>query len=309
MAVPQGPGLGVERRRRRARRGAGRGTRLGAPPPPSGRWRWAACPAFSTSRACAARRLARPAAGRLGVALVERAGEREQRQVEAARAAARPARARPARRCAGARPASAGPGRAGPARWASTSASDWSANSGWRSQMATISSIGAVSIQAASFSSASRRARAGSGAVDAGAGAHGHERRVARRARAARRAAPGGRRASSPRARRPPPPRRSRAGGPRRCARVVEEDARIAFRQPLGHRRPGVAGLHEAGDEDARVHAPSMIPINRTYAPLQALVDELARCGMRHAVTCPGSRNAPLIAHAGGARGGSSAPR
>ena len=37
-----------------------------------------------------------------------------------------------------------------------------------------------------------------------------------------------------------------------------------------------------------------MIPINRTYAPLQALVDELARCGLRRAVTCPGSRNAPL---------------
>src|SRR5947207_10804011 len=37
-----------------------------------------------------------------------------------------------------------------------------------------------------------------------------------------------------------------------------------------------------------------MIPINRTFAPIQALVDELARCGMEHAVTCPGSRNAPL---------------
>ncbi|MEA2366000.1 MAG: 2-succinyl-5-enolpyruvyl-6-hydroxy-3-cyclohexene-carboxylate synthase, partial [Thermoleophilaceae bacterium] len=37
-----------------------------------------------------------------------------------------------------------------------------------------------------------------------------------------------------------------------------------------------------------------MIPINRTYAPLQALVEELFRCGMRHAVTSPGSRNAPL---------------
>ena len=38
-----------------------------------------------------------------------------------------------------------------------------------------------------------------------------------------------------------------------------------------------------------------MQPVNRTYAPLQALADELARCGMTHAVTCPGSRNAPLI--------------
>jgi 2-succinyl-5-enolpyruvyl-6-hydroxy-3-cyclohexene-1-carboxylate synthase len=38
-----------------------------------------------------------------------------------------------------------------------------------------------------------------------------------------------------------------------------------------------------------------IIPINRTYAPIQALVDELARCGLRHAVTCPGSRNAPLL--------------
>ena len=38
-----------------------------------------------------------------------------------------------------------------------------------------------------------------------------------------------------------------------------------------------------------------MIPVNSTFAPLQALVDELARCGMTHAVTSPGSRNAPLV--------------
>src|SRR5204863_4387750 len=54
--------------------------------------------------------------------------------------------------------------------------------------------------------------------------------------------------------------------------------------------------LHEAGHEHhADGHRSEMIPINRTYAPLQALVDELRRCGLHHAVTCPGSRNAPLL--------------
>ncbi len=38
-----------------------------------------------------------------------------------------------------------------------------------------------------------------------------------------------------------------------------------------------------------------MMPTNRTYAPVEAIVDELVRCGMTHAVTCPGSRNAPIV--------------
>jgi 2-succinyl-5-enolpyruvyl-6-hydroxy-3-cyclohexene-1-carboxylate synthase len=38
-----------------------------------------------------------------------------------------------------------------------------------------------------------------------------------------------------------------------------------------------------------------IIPVNRTYAPVQVFIDELRRCGLTHAVTCPGSRNAPLI--------------
>ncbi len=57
-----------------------------------------------------------------------------------------------------------------PGRWASTSASDWSANSGWRSQMSTIASIGWVSIQAASFSSVrARSARATGSSIPADA--------------------------------------------------------------------------------------------------------------------------------------------
>ena len=37
-----------------------------------------------------------------------------------------------------------------------------------------------------------------------------------------------------------------------------------------------------------------MHPTNRTFAPIEAFVEELVRCGMTHAVTSPGSRNAPL---------------
>jgi 2-succinyl-5-enolpyruvyl-6-hydroxy-3-cyclohexene-1-carboxylate synthase len=41
-------------------------------------------------------------------------------------------------------------------------------------------------------------------------------------------------------------------------------------------------------------HEP-IIPVNATWAPLQAFADELVRSGMTHAVTSPGSRNAPLV--------------
>lgn len=33
---------------------------------------------------------------------------------------------------------------------------------------------------------------------------------------------------------------------------------------------------------------------NTTFAPLRVMIDELARCGVRHAVVSPGSRNAPI---------------
>src|SRR3954462_2301323 len=55
-----------------------------------------------------------------------------------------------------------------------------------------------------------------------------------------------------------------------------------------------VGAVRRAGGACERTFIARMIPINRTYAPLQALVDELARCGMTHAVTSPGSRHAPL---------------
>ncbi len=56
-----------------------------------------------------------------------------------------------------------------------------------------------------------------------------------------------------------------------------------------GIRRTGIGPLCIA-----RVASPAVEPINRTYAPVQAFVDELIRCGVRRAVTSPGSRNAPL---------------
>ena len=39
----------------------------------------------------------------------------------------------------------------------------------------------------------------------------------------------------------------------------------------------------------------SLKPTNATYAPIEALVDEIARCGVEHAVASPGSRNAPVL--------------
>jgi 2-succinyl-5-enolpyruvyl-6-hydroxy-3-cyclohexene-1-carboxylate synthase len=58
--------------------------------------------------------------------------------------------------------------------------------------------------------------------------------------------------------------------------------------------KPGTSRI-AATAASCRVASALVQPLNRTFAPLQALVDELVRCGMRHAVTCPGSRNAPLI--------------
>jgi 2-succinyl-5-enolpyruvyl-6-hydroxy-3-cyclohexene-1-carboxylate synthase len=90
---------------------------------------------------------------------------------------------------------------------------------------------------------------------------------------------------------------------PERRSLGIEADAPIAFANRPGDGLPGVGALHEPGDEHDRSalrgtapadHA-AMIPLNRTLAPLVSLVDELARCGLGHAVCSPGSRNAPVV--------------
>src|SRR5918994_955882 len=175
-----------------------------------------------------------------------------------------------------------------PGRCSSTSDSGWSANSGWRSQSETMSSIGIASIHEASFSSASARCtRSGPSSMPAvaptstNASSSSGARSAALRASLPPREYPAGTRGQDL-----ADPRLERVLG------VVEEPARIAFRQELRDRPPGVATLHEARDEEH--HRSPMIPINHTYAPLQAFVEELYRCGVRHAVTSPGSRNAPI---------------
>jgi len=79
----------------------------------------------------------------------------------------------------------------------------------------------------------------------------------------------------------------------------IEAGAPVACRKALGHSTPDVRALHEARYEGhlasaGTVHG-EMIPINRTFAPLQVFVDELARCGLENAVTSPGSRDAPIL--------------
>ena len=191
-----------------------------------------------------------------------------------------------------------------PGRCASTSASDWSANSGCRSHSDTTSSIDAASIHEASRSSASARSRLQRSLLDAGRGPDEHHpvERLGRAQRGSQREPPAKRIAHED----PALPRLGDLSHPTLEAvlDVVEHPARIAFGQELRDRPPGVATLHKARDEEH--HRSSMIPINRTYAPLQAFVEELYRCGMRHAVTSPGSRNAPLALTprgSGGSRG------
>ena len=141
-----------------------------------------------------------------------------------------------------------------PGRCASTSASDWSANSGWRSHTVTISSIGIVSIHPASRASASRARAARHRLLDARGGAdRDHAAVAAGVAQGGAQRQPAAQRVAAEHGALP------RGGdlveAPGQVVLAVVERARVdPIRQLLEQRRPRVAALHEAGNEDDRRH-------------------------------------------------------
>ncbi len=76
----------------------------------------------------------------------------------------------------------------------------------------------------------------------------------------------------------------------------IERERAIAFPERRDHGVPARPGVGEAVQEDdvARHRIRIMTAID-TYLLLRAFCDELARCGMEHACTAPGSRNTPIV--------------
>ena len=209
MRVPQGPGLGVERRRRLSSAEVLRRGSRPVAPRPARRAAGAAARARRRPRSPRGRAgaLGHPPRGR-GVALVARARRSASSGSSSARSSSQTGSSTPWPAVRSSIASSRGSWLRRPGRWSSTSASDWSANSGWRSQSSTIvlDRLRSPSRRRAARRPPRARSRV-AGLVDARPMAPTVTRpRVAARGRAARRAAPAGRPASSRTAPRPRPP-------------------------------------------------------------------------------------------------------
>src|SRR5205807_6062345 len=78
-------------------------------------------------------------------------------------------------------------------------------------------------------------------------------------------------------------------GGGSAMPAQVWRDHPIALWEPGDHRIPARASVRETVQEnDRRRHLPIMTAID-TYRLLRVFCDELARCGLQHACTSPGS--------------------
>jgi 2-succinyl-5-enolpyruvyl-6-hydroxy-3-cyclohexene-1-carboxylate synthase len=88
--------------------------------------------------------------------------------------------------------------------------------------------------------------------------------------------------------------RLSLARGP--VATNVGRERTVAFPERCDHGVPASPGVGEAVEEDdiAR-HRLRIMTATDTYLLLRAFCDELARCGMEHACTAPGSRCTPIV--------------